>query len=596
DPDGMAGIINIVLKKSSLKGNYGGIRASIGTNDKYNGNINFNYRNDRVSVFANMNASHRRFENLGLVDRETFTTDTTFYLHQWKYGYNYRDVAGALVGLDWYVNDRNTLTLSFNGNRSQRMRLDNFENHFRDENNAARLFNDRNAINDHLGSNETYRIQYIKQFEDIKRNLFIDLVYMNAYDTGLYSTQEVFLYQDTSTLLDWINDYDHRLQRLVFQLDYEHPLPKDQTLEFGLKSINNQFNSDFIQYVRDPETKEYLENAILTNNFRFRESQNTAYGIYKKKYKNFGFQLGARLEQTITDNKVLQIDTIYNKNYFSLFPSGHISYALSDQEDLKFSYSKRINRPNFHALKPYADVSDPLNLRFGNPDLNPEFVDSYEIGHLKRWAKGITLTNSIYYKHVTDVIRSIRRVDSEGISTLTQENLNSSDSYGYEVIFSGQVIKWLRLNFSLNAFRTVFNGDNLVGDGVGQEGFGWNSNLGAFVKLQEDLQIQFNYKYVDPGAHSQGIILPRHMMELAVSKKILDKKGSIALRATDVFNTKIFRFNSRGPGYYHEGTFKWETQIAYASFSYKFGNQKLQKKKAKKKSTEQKIRKTGDEL
>src|SRR5262249_6705637 len=154
---------------------------------------------------------------------------------------------------------------------------------------------------------------------------------------------------------------------------------------------------------------------------------------------------GLRYEGTLTDSYQFVTDQSFENNYHKLFPSAHLRYTFKKDNELSLSYSKRISRPSAWVLNPFPEYSDPLNLRVGNPALQPEIVHSIELGHSKVWKK-LSLTSTLFYRNTQDVIMRYTSVDSNGVSTSTSLNLSRSHNFGAEIVFNMNLFKWWRFN------------------------------------------------------------------------------------------------------------------------------------------------------
>ncbi|NNE56134.1 MAG: TonB-dependent receptor, partial [Flavobacteriales bacterium] len=233
--------------------------------------------------------------------------------------------------------------------------------------------------------------------------------------------------------------------------------------------------------------------------------------------------------------------------------------------------SRRISRPRTRQLNPFPSYSDPLNLRVGNPFLLPEYTNSLELSYAHQ-TKKTTLTSSLYYKDINDVISRVKTVDTLGVSTLTYSNLSSMESYGLEVILVSKLSKAWSMNLSGNAFQTRQEvGDRELGSDLNTSAIGWSAKAMSTWKLDHDLQIQVSARYRAPRLLLQGDISAMWWADLAAKKGIFDNKGSIGIRVTDVFNTREFTFYSFGTGFEQESLRKRESQNVFLTFSYNFG-------------------------
>jgi outer membrane receptor protein involved in Fe transport len=241
----------------------------------------------------------------------------------------------------------------------------------------------------------------------------------------------------------------------------------------------------------------------------------------------------------------------------------------TERHEFRASYSRRIDRPNTRQINPFVDVSDPLNIRKGNPFLFPEFVDSYELSYTRSWKK-TTVASSLYWRERHDVISRFNQVDENGISTFTFINLLTGRSYGFEVVGNFKPYKWWDLNLSGNLFRNVIDGSN-VDATLTNEATSYTLKAISTWNLPKDLQFQLSSNYRSPFASAQGTIKAFYSTDIAFSKKVLEGKGSLNFRVSDIFNTLQFSFDSEGANFTQTRVRKRESRIAYLTFSYRFG-------------------------
>gem|GEM_PF-5627482 len=275
----------------------------------------------------------------------------------------------------------------------------------------------------------------------------------------------------------------------------------------------------------------------------------SGYGIVGRSFGDLGLQLGMRAEQALTESYLVTTDSLFENDYFSLFPSGHLKYTLPSQKELMLSYSRRINRPRTRQLNPFTDFSNPNLFRVGNAFLLPEYVDAIELSLSKR-SKAFQLVTSLYYKKVNDVISRIVTVEGE-TSTVSYENLASSIN------------------------KTAQDGSNLE-NALSNEGYAGNANCNISWRKNK-WSVQGSARYRSPFVILQGEISSIFFADLAVKRTILKEKGTIGIRFSDVANTRVFRFSTSGDTFTQSGFRDRESQNLYLTFTYNFG--KLEQKK-----------------
>ena len=266
------------------------------------------------------------------------------------------------------------------------------------------------------------------------------------------------------------------------------------------------------------------------------------------------------------------------RSYANLFPSVHVSYELPRQHGLQLSYSRRVRRPQYNDLSPFMTFSDSRNFFSGNPDLNPEFTDAFEIGHLKTLGKG-TFTSSLYYRHTTGKIIRIRRVDDQGNSTTRPENLAVEDSYGAEFTGSFTPRPWWKLDGSLNFFRATTDGGNLDAT-YRSDTYSWFARTMSRFTIRKTTDFQLRANYEAPQQTPQGLRRAIATLDLALSRDILKNNGTLTLNVIDVFNSRRFRTVTEGANFYTEGTSQGRLRQVNLTFNYRLHQAKKKVKES----------------
>jgi outer membrane receptor protein involved in Fe transport len=305
----------------------------------------------------------------------------------------------------------------------------------------------------------------------------------------------------------------------------------------------------------------------LDNYFVYNENISAAYGIVANKTKKIGYQLGLRTEWTDINTILEKTNEKNPRRYGNLFPSAHFSYALNTDNSLQLSYSRRIRRPVYNDLSPFMTLSDIRNFNSGNPNLNPEFSDVFEIGHLKNFEKG-AITTSIYYRNTQDFIFNIRRVDELGFAMSAPENLNGEIAYGIDFTSNYAPTKWWKTDFNFNLFHAKIDGSNIEEQYKVQTNTWFLRHTSRFSLPKDwDMQLRFNYEAGQKTA--QGIRKAIYFFDYSIKKDILKKKGSINFTVLDLFNTRWMRTITEGPGFYTVSNRQARPRQINLTFSYR---------------------------
>ncbi|MGH1433649.1 MAG: TonB-dependent receptor domain-containing protein [Lewinella sp.] len=580
DPEGMGGIINIITKQQNKQGFNIQTSVNIGTNDKYNGNVNLNYRVGKFNIQTgySYNNDDRWFR--GMLYRTTMTSDTTWVQDQDINGDRNRLSHTFQGGVEYFVGSRSSISLRGNYSDRSGENTSNRDNLFLGGDDEFLYRSLRREVGAETSDSWELNLDYRQRFREKGRELTLSAQHSEQEEMENENFFEDFFAEDGS-----IFDMDRQLNPQpqgndvwLFQGDYTHPLSENMTLETGSRvtlrgvSIDNQL-FDF-----DPAVNDFVFLETYSNLFSYQEDVYAAYGILKGTFaENWEWQAGLRAEQTSTTAELIEPDKeVYPNDYFSLFPSAFLTYRLSDRSSVQLNYSRRINRPRFRSLNPFIDFGDPLNPRGGNPFLLPEYTNSYEFNYLRSSEKG-SVTLGGYWRETTDMITRIIIPDpATGVNLRTSTNLASGRNYGVEVIGTIRPVDKLQFVISGNGYRTEVDSDDLESD-LNAAGYQFSGRMQASYTLFKDLGVQLTGFYRSAGVRPQGEMRAFGSVDLGFRKPVLKGKGTITLRASDLFKTRKFSFLTTTDGITSDATYQRESRIVYLGFNYSLRQDKRQR-------------------
>ncbi|MCB0688650.1 MAG: TonB-dependent receptor family protein, partial [Saprospiraceae bacterium] len=294
------------------------------------------------------------------------------------------------------------------------------------------------------------------------------------------------------------------------------------------------------------------------------------------KAKKVSYQAGLRAEITDVTTILEETNERNPRNYTNLFPSVHFTYNITPAHALQVSYSRRVRRPVYRDLSPYVTFSDQRNFFSGNPDLEPEFTNAFDLGYIHYFDKG-SVSSSVYYRHTIDKILGIRTVDEQGFSSLRPENLATEDAYGLEVITSVSPYKWWKSDWNINFFKAITDGSNLDEE-FRADTYSWFTRLTSRFNVVSgsDLQIRLNYEA--PQELPQGRSKSRTFADLSFSKDLWGEKGTLTLNIMDLFNTRFSRTIIEGATFYTVGEFGRKARQINLTWVYRLNQTKTNKK------------------
>ncbi|NIJ53130.1 outer membrane receptor protein involved in Fe transport [Dyadobacter arcticus] len=552
EAEGMGGVINIVLKKERKEGINGSFDIITGHPTNYGAAANVNYRRKNLNFFINYTMSYRNTPGKNFLYQELYRNDSTFIME--------RDMRSNLKGMnnsarggiDYYFNPKNILTGSYTWRRSKGKRFSNLN--YRDYlSNLGNLTGITNRTQDETETepNAEYSLTYKKTFDRKGRELTADVRYLDNWENSdQYYNENIFKADGSPSgippLLQRAVNYETEKQ-LLFQLDYVHPFGKDGKFEAGARSSTRDMTNDYI-VTQQASDGGWITLPALTNDFLYEENINAAYGIVGNKTGKFSYQAGVRAEWTGVTTELKQTRDVNERKYANLFPSMHITYDFAKQNAFQLSFSRRVRRPQYNDLSPFATYSDNRNYWSGNPDLNPEFTNAFELGHIKYMSKG-SLTSSVYYRHTNGKITSIRRVQDDGSSYTRPENLGTEDAYGVEFTSSFTPFPWWKMDGSFNFFRAITDGTSLDED-FQSDTYSWFVRAMSRFTLWKSTDVQLRGNYEAPQQTPQGRRKALATLDLAATRDILKNNGTLTLSVIDVFNSRKFRSITEGPNFY----------------------------------------------
>ena len=575
DSESMGGIINIILKKQKQPGLNGLVSITAGTGSRYNGSINLNSNQGKFNLFGGYDFRYSEREISGSQNRFTQFGDSIAYMDQDRSGLD-EDVTHAFrAGTDFNINNNNTITLSGLYRLSDELGKTTLNFYTYDEFRNLTDYYQRLSENTEDEWNYDLNLSYRRTYENRSKSLSFDAVYSAGEELDEEFIKE---YPDDLQLnhveLEQTSDLQNQ-QNLSMQADYIHPIGKEGKIETGVKSNLRIIDADFVRLIDGNASGGLVFDVNASNKFTYDDQVHAAYISYGNKIGKYGYMAGIRSEQTFTLIDLKNSLPEIKNDYLDFFPSVFLSRELGKEQTLQISYSRRINRPRYRTLIPSSDYSDPLNLRTGNPYLRPEYTNSFELGYM-RYIKTITLNATTYFRRTDDVIRRFRTLRPDGVSVLTFENLATSENYGAELVLTGQVAKWLRINASGNVFQNKTEAPNL-GQELRSDFIGYFARLGLNLALPHKIDLQIMSNYRGPMESPTGRMREMFFMDIGVKKDILKNKGTITLRVSDPFNTGKFRYESFGPGFQINGSFDRNQQAVYLGFTYRINNYKQER-------------------
>jgi len=581
EAQGTAGIIDIILVDNAQLGFNGNVQVTTGYPLDSSVSTNLNYQNNSINWFLNFDFEYENQPETG-TSFQSFSADTT-YLFSEENDVSEKEREGNIFfGADFFLPNDQILTASSRislerGDEDGDLLYTDFNppanQVYRSINNNMDILRqiDRENIEDARERDFDVRLQYENRFEGEDHRLTAD------FDFEFGSESEDFL--QTGVTEVGTSDFNNRrtfsdeeYREIRFDTDYERPIGENGRFETGMRINYEWEDNDFIseELVNGVWTQPQ-EEFTVSDNFTYIENVNALYAIYSGATGDFTYQAGLRAENTNIETALDLAGTESSQNYTNLFPSLFLSYTISEQNSLQLSYSRRISRPWSRYLLPFTEIRDSRNRRVGNPDLDPEIGDSYELGWLRRWETGSILT-SFYYRYRTGVIEDVYTIDGDGITTRFPINLATEDAWGVELSVDQDLFEGFQLSGSLNLFQSESEGE-FEGELYESSSESFTGRFRVRYRFLESWNLQSNMYYRGPRETTQGRRGSSTSFSAGLSKQLLDDKARLSLNVRDLFNSRnadreVIRETS-----YTNNNYSWSSRSFRVTFQYNFNSE-----------------------
>ncbi|NQY30277.1 MAG: TonB-dependent receptor [Flavobacteriaceae bacterium] len=561
DAEGTAGIINIILKKNKRNGFGSSLQLTMGTPANHGLNYNVNYKTEKINLFSNLGYRYLDFEGEGSYYRTNFENNgISSILDETIEMKRNRRRLNLYFGGDYYINDKNTLTLSYYHRYNVSKNEVNYDFNFLDANqNLESVLNSTENYKEPQKANQI-ELNYEKSFDKKGKKFTINLQYdfWNDDENESIVQQELF---PTITSLTTLKSRDiESSKNFLFQSDYKIPVSDKAHLEMGIKGEVRRINSDYKVW-----NNEVIVDS-LDNLLHYDEGIYGAYLQYGNRKRKFQYLLGLRAEHSNTKSTDRKNQYNNNKNYTKLFPTVHITYSINDATNLQLSYSKRIRRPSFWHLNPFGGISDQQNIRIGNPDLNPMYTNSFEFGTLKRWSK-FTLNPSIYYQRTTNLFETLIKTNDDNVLISQTVNSGEEDRIGAELVSTYSPYKWWRLSGEINYYSFKQRGLYNIDDNT------WFTRLNSRFKFSKlSFQTSFNYRAANQSGQTYSE--SQYWANLGISHDFLGDSATLTMNVNNVFNSRDNKRFIQGENYTVNQSTIWSGRRVSATLTYRFNRKK----------------------
>lgn len=596
--EGSAGIINIVLKKNRKAGYYGSLQAGGGTRGGANTSFNINYNSSKLDAYANIGYRHR--SNDGRSESDQVFTNTGEYQRYRGTSKNMGNNLFTRAGITWHATDKDDI--SFNG-----MMM------FGGGKNRSDIPYRYGTVGD--GSDSRMMLRRTRSKDDM-RMLYGELNYRHNFsdkhfidftiDANKWKRDNDNFYQDSTVYYseERPTEYDYQYRpmymnnnRWEMKLDYENQINDRMKVEAGYQGNFSHENSPQESFVDDTswDGANSVEDKDYFNRFIYDMDLHALYATFSYKLGKLGVMGGLRGEywkvntESYTweqEHDASKRDPAFKKDYFQLFPSLFLSYQLTETQQLQLNYTRRLRRPWGGQLNSFRDTRDATMVSFGNPELTPEFSNSFSLNYLKT-RNDHSLLVSAYYRPTSDVIQRINYQSStDGLMYSTSVNVAKSLSSGLEVVLKNKLFRILDLTTTANAYYYKLNGfsydiDGQTVTGKGNDNFTWNARMTASLILPYDISVQATGRYNARQVITQGHRKANYSVDLGARKNFFNKALTVAVNCRDLLNSRKWVNYTESDTFTRYQMNKRGGRNVNLTVTWNFGNMKAKKKPQK---------------
>ncbi len=578
NPEGTGGIINIITKKNVLQGINGVVNVNAGNNG-YGGDFLFNYKQGKWGYFVGGDYNKREFDGDTELNRESYTNSETSYITNNGVSDHNMNRSNIRAGIDFQPNDKNSLNMELSaGQRSFK---------------SSSTFNYSEWTSSDLSP---YQYLNTESGERARQMYSVNGTYLHRFDGKGHElkvtashryrdsddTSENQLYDESGVKVEGRkNTEDGPSNQFQGNVDYSKPIGEEGKLELGYQIALNTNTDETALMIDEDGSGLYFEDPLYTNKTSYTKDIHSLYATYVNTYQRLGYQVGLRGEYTyreidlVNSNNVGANDGTSVIDRMDWFPTVHLSYKLPERQELMTSYTRRIQRPRSYYLEPFITWTDAYNVREGNADLLPEYIDAYEIAYLKKWDKAFVNFEG-YYRITHNKTEWIRSVYENNIIMRSPENVGKDYSLGLDATLSFDIFPWWRADWSTSMYNYQMKG-TYGSQSFDTSDFMWNTRINTTVKLNKSTQIQLFSRYNSKRVTPQGYDKSSYSTDVAFRKEFLNRKLTGVFQVRDIFSQNRRASVSESRDFYEYSYRDFNGPFFTLTLTYRFNNYKPDK-------------------
>ncbi len=569
DPDGVAGIINIVMKQNRLQGITGIANLNAGSFNRYGGDFLVNYRRNRFNFYLGGDYNERGRPGQSVTRSESYGSDTT-YLNSFGDFDRIRNSWGFRGGVDFNIDPQNTFSLAYRLGDRERGGVSERSYEEWSTTNPVPFEYFSLEENERTGFAHTLTLDYKRDFNQQGHNILAQAI-LSQRDSDQSSVNMLYDAGMNAVSGQRANEFGPR-SRYTFRLDYTLPINESQRFEAGYQtriSLQEETNKMF-EY--DPMTTEFVQSDLFSKEVEYSTMIHSLYTTYQGETGNLGYQAGIRGEYT--DRFIEMVGEVedYSLNRWDYYPTLHLSYELPANQQTMASYTRRLQRIRGWYLEPFYTWRNAYNIRIGNPNLEPEYIDSYELSYQKRWEKTI-LSVDLYYRITNNKIEWVRSIyeDQPNVLLATFENVGKDYSLGTEIMASFDPFSWWHFDVMGNLYDYRQRGE-LYGQDYSATSFNWNARLNNDFRITSTTRLQIRGMYNSPTVRAQGERSGYFFTSLALRQSFINNDLSFTFQVRDIFGTMSRESINFGDDFYSFRNWDPNTPTLSLRVSYRINN------------------------
>ncbi|HVG43006.1 MAG TPA: outer membrane beta-barrel family protein, partial [Chitinophagaceae bacterium] len=599
DAASTGGIINVVLKRNKRVGLNGVISVGAGYPNILNSNVSLNARQGAFNFFVSGSYNQSGGKANGSTERQNLNKGIIEnYFNQYSINNRQRRFASIRFGLDYFLDNRNTISVTQGLVKGKFDNKEEQDQEYLNSNKILERFGDRTSENKSDFNRYTTELNFSHKFPDVGKELTAGITY--NYGNGATNTNILnrFYFPDGrefSAPARVRNEGSNNNDQVTVQVDFVNPLSENAKLETGIRSFINNYGNKFSTYSINNGSETKLP---LSNNIEYREMVNAFYITYSNKLKWISYQAGLRAEHSDFSGSLLDSGKDFGYRYpksidqlfDALFPSLFLTKELSESAEMGANYSRRIRRPNFWQLNPFVDINDPVNLSQGNPELRPQFTNSFELNYSQEYKSGSFMASAYFNNTQGNITRYSDTISAAQYAQLNNAAIDPnailntfingrySNRLGGELTLQHKIGERFEITPTVNAEYQKVKAD-VNGLNLSNKGINWEAKLITNYRIVTEKPSFFNNfsiqaigEYESPRIMPQGKALPEYSVDFALRKEFLkDKRGSLTLSANDIFWTDREGTIYDTENFYQE-SYRRNVRNFRINFSYRFGD------------------------